>query len=430
MTEYDLNQPWLTLDDWQKEYISTPWNQDCFLLSTRQGGKTTAMSIKAVEMCVKSFEEGDCVLISSLTERQAQMMLKKAQIYAEAKYPKLIDRTKENKPTMHRIIFKNGSGILCYAAGDEGDSTRGYTVKKLMVDEGSRMDELYFISATPTLSVSKGSMDIGSTPHGKVDKEGNETFFYRCSKDEHFKKFYISAEDCPRHTKEFLQREKERMSKLQYAQEYLAQFLDELKRVFDEELIKKICVGKRRDEVLKNRTYYIGVDVAGFGKDDCTYEVFHKTDNEKLIQVENIIEKRNWTTDTTKRILQLNETYNFKKIGVDDGGVGFGVFSELMKEEKTKRKTYALNNASRTIDKDGEKNKKLLKEEMYLNLLSLMENNKIVLLDDDEVKDSLRSIQHEDEKIYGSNSHIVEGIIRACWLASEDKSLKPFIRIF
>jgi len=430
MTEYDLNQPWLTLDDWQKEYINTPAEQDCFLLSGRQCGKTTAMSIKAVELCVKHFSEGEIVLISSLTERQAQMMLKKAQIYAEAKYKNNVDKTRDNKPTMHRIIFKNGSGILCYAAGEEGDSTRGYTVKKLMVDEGSRMDELYFVSAIPTISVSKGSIDIGSTPAGKRDKEGNEKFFYRCSKDEHFKKFYISAEDCPRHTKEFLQREKERMSKLQYAQEYLAQFLDELKRVFDEELIKKICVGKRRDEVLKNRTYYIGIDVAGFGKDDCTYEVFHKTDNEKLIQVENIIEKRNWTTDTTKRILQLNETYNFKKIGVDDGGVGFGVFSELMKEEKTKRKTYALNNASRTIDKDGEKNKKLLKEEMYLNLLSLMENNKIILLDDDEVKDSLRSIQHEDEKIYGSNSHIVEGIIRACWLASEDKSLKPFIRIF
>jgi len=430
MTEYDLNQPWLTLDDWQKEYINTPAEQDCFLLSGRQCGKTTAMSIKAVELCVKHFSEGEIVLISSLTERQAQMMLKKAQIYAEAKYKNNIDKTRDNKPTMHRIIFKNGSGILCYAAGEEGDSTRGYTVKKLMVDEGSRMDELYFVSAIPTISVSKGSIDIGSTPAGKRDKEGNEKFFYRCSKDEHFKKFYISAEDCPRHTKEFLQREKERMSKLQYAQEYLAQFLDELKRVFEEELIKKICVGKRRDEVLKNRTYYIGIDVAGFGKDDCTYEVFHKTDNEKLIQVENIIEKRNWTTDTTKRILQLNETYNFKKIGVDDGGVGFGVFSELMKEEKTKRKTYALNNASRTIDKDGEKNKKLLKEEMYLNLLSLMENNKIILLDDDEVKDSLRSIQHEDEKIYGSNSHIVEGIIRACWLASEDKSLKPFIRIF
>ena len=430
MTEYDLNRPWLTLDEWQKEYISAPANESCFILSGRQCGKTTAMSIKAVELCVKHFSEGEIVLISSLTERQAQLMLSKAQIYAEAKYPKSIDKRKENKPTMHRLVFTNGSAILCYAAGEEGDSTRGYTVKKLMVDEGSRMDEAYFISALPTLSVSKGSMDIGSTPAGKLDKEGNEKFFYKCSKDESFKKFYISAEDSPRHSKEFLEKAKKTLSKLFYAQEYLGQFLDELKRVFDEELIKKICIGKRREEILRNRTYYIGVDVAGFGKDDCTYEILHKLDNGNLLQVENIIEKRNYTTDTTKRILQLNEAYNFKKIGVDDGGVGFGVFSELMKEEKTKRKTYALNNASRTIDKDGEKNKKLLKEEMYLNLLSLMENNKITLLDDDEVKDSLRSIQHEDEKIYGSNSHIVEGIIRGCWLGSEDKSLKPFIRIF
>lgn len=426
---YDLNRPWLTLDPWQKEYIETPPEQDCFLLSGRQCGKTTAMSIKAVEMCVNNFEEQEIVLISSLTERQAQMMLKKAQIYAEAKYPHLIDKTRDNKPTMHRLLFKNGAGILCYAAGEEGDSTRGYTLKKIMIDEGSRMSELYFISATPTLSVAKGSMDIGSTPHGKTDKEGNETFFYKASKDENFKKFYISAEDCPRHTAEFLAREKERMSKLEYAQEYLAQFLDELKRLYDEELIIKICVGKRR-QIFNKGTYYLGVDVAGYGKDECTYEALDKLENKNLIQVENIIEKRNLTTDTSKKIFLLNNVYNFKKIGVDDGGIGFGVFSELMNNIKTKRKTIPLNNANRQLDQDGERSKKLLKEEMYLNLLSLMENNKIILLDDDEVKDSLRSIQHEEGKIFGSYSHVTEGIIRSCWLATEDKDLKLFVHSF
>ena len=41
--EYDLNRPWLTLDKWQKKYIYDPNpNQNNFLLTGRQSGKTTA----------------------------------------------------------------------------------------------------------------------------------------------------------------------------------------------------------------------------------------------------------------------------------------------------------------------------------------------------------------------------------------------------
>jgi len=433
-SKFDLNRPWLTLDDWQKEYIfdknPNSWN---FLLSGRQNGKTTAMSIRAVELCVNYFKEGEVVLISSLTERQAMLMLKKAQIYAEAKYPNLICKDRDNKPTVHRLMFKAGKlhkGIYCYAAGEEGDSTRGYTVKKLMVDEGARMQEEYFISAIPTLSVTRGSMDIGSTPAGKKDKDGNDKFFYKCSKDEKFKKFYISAYDCPRHTKEFLEEQRNRMTKLAFAQEYLAIFTDDLRRLISDDLIEKCCILKR-SEVKNKGNFYIGVDVAGFGNDECTYEVFERLRDNKIEQKENIIEKRNFTTDTSDRIKILNKSYiEVRKIGVDDGGIGFGVYSELMNDDATKRKTIALNNASRPTDKDGEKHKKLLKEEMYLNLLKLMELGRIKFLDDDEVKASLSSIQYEDEKVFSTYGHVAEGIIRALWLAEEGKSLNIFAHSF
>ena len=428
--EYDIFRPWLTLDPWQQEYINQPPEQDCFLLKGRQCGGTAAMSIKAVELCIKNFKSGEVVLISSLTERQAQLMLLKSQIYAEAIYPNHIKKGKD-KPTLHKLLFKNGTGILCYAAGQEGDSTRGYTLKKLMVDEGSRMDENYFISATPTLSVSKGSMDIGSTPAGKKDKDGNEKFFFKCSKDEHYKKFYISAEDCPRHSKEFLAREKGRMSRLQYAQEYLAEFLDELLRVYSDEWIREVCILKRRKEFLPKRKYYYGGDVAGMGKDETTHEILDGTDKKNIEQVENEIALRKLTTETSERIKQFNIAYHFTAGGIDDGGLGFGVWSELMSDNKTKGKFQALNNASRQTDSDGEKSKKLMGEEMYINLLMLGEQKRIKLLDDDEIKASFASIQYdEDGKIFGSYTHIVEGIKRAAWVCSQDKSLKLFVHSF
>jgi hypothetical protein len=350
-------------------------------------------------------------------------MLAKALAYATAKYSNEIKKGKD-KPTMHKISFKNGTNIYCYAAGETGEGLRGFTIKKLMVDEGSRMNREFFISVLPMLSVISGSMDIASTPCGK------EGYFYDCSKDEHYKKFYISAEDCPRHSQEFLARERERMTKLQYAQEYLAQFLDELRRVFSDDLINKCCILKRRKEILKGE-YYLGSDIAGLGKDETTHEVLDRITRDNIEQVENEIALKKLTTETSDRIKQLNILYNFKQIGIDDAGTGFGVFSELMNDNATKRKTFALNNASRQTDSEGEKSKKLLKEEMYLNLLMLIENSKIRLLDDDEVKASLASIQHdEDNKIYGSYSHIAEGIIRSAWLCVQDKSLKMFVHSF
>ena len=427
--EYDINQPWLTLDPWQKEYIETPPEINCYILKGRQCGGTTAMSIKAVELCMKHFKKGEVVFLNSLTERQAFLIITKALIYAKAYYKATISRGKD-KPTMHKILFENGTGILAYAAGEGGDSTRGYTVKKLMVDEGSRMGEEYFVASLPTLSVSKGSLDIGSTPNGKKTKEGEEKFFYKCSLDKDFKKFYINAQDCPRHDKEFLKKQKEKISKLAYAQEYEAIFTDNLLRLYSDDLIKEACILKRK-EVRTRGKFYLGSDIAGYGDDECTYEIGEKMQDGTIEQRERIIEKRNKTTDTTRKIIELNNQYQYiKKIGVDDGGVGFGVYCELMDFEGTKRKTIALNNSSRPTDLDGEKSKKILKEEMYFNLLTLMENKKIKLLDDNEVKASLSSVQFEEEKIFASYGHVTEGIVRFAWLASKDKDLNIFAHLF
>jgi hypothetical protein len=219
------------------------------------------------------------------------------------------------------------------------------------------------------------------------------------------------------------------MSKLQYAQEYLAQFLDELHRVFSDEQIKEICVLERREKFWENRKYYLGCDIAGFGEDLNTFETLDGTNKNHIEQVGHEVLKHKFTTETAEKIKQLNISYNYKQIGIDDGGVGFGVFSELMNSNQTKRKTFALNNASRQIDSEGEKSKKLLKEEMYLNLLMLIENHKIRLLRDDEIKAALAFVQFEEgNKIIGS--HIVEGIVRAAWLAVQDKSLNMFVHSF
>jgi hypothetical protein len=120
--------------------------------------------------------------------------------------------------------------------------------------------------------------------------------------------------------------------------------------------------------------------------------------------------------------------YDFSKIFVDDGGVGFGVFSELLTEDETKSIVVPLNNSQRSLTRDKTRKTKILKEDLYINLLRLMERGKIKLLDDPEIRESLKSAKfeyHEDTKkllITSNYNHPVESLIRAAWDA-ETKDL-------
>lgn len=421
--EYDIHQPWLTLDQWQKDYIAAEGN--CFLLCGRQSGKTTAMSIKFGERAVN--KQKSIIMMIALTEKQAYNLFFKTLMYLQAKHPKMIKKGRW-KPTKHVIYLTNGSMIMCYAAGLTGDGLRTFTLTDLVIDEAAPMAREIFIATMPMLSVTGGVVDMASTPRGK------EGYFYQCSKKDTYTKFYISAEDCPRHSKEFLKEEQESMSKLEYAQEYLALFLDDLRRLFPDHLINKCMTAKRRKIVIPGRRYYLGVDIARMGKDESTFEIIDRTDRDHLIHVESIITKRTLTTETTKLILQLENKYHFKQIFVDDGGMGVGVFDQLLSDNRTKRKTIAINNTSRPLDSNDKQKKRASKEDIFLNLLTLMEQGKISLLDDDELALSLKCVQFEyirgkgENKLrfFGNYMHIVDGLVRASW-CSADKSLTPFI---
>jgi hypothetical protein len=425
--DYDINKPWLSLDPWQKEYIDEKGN--CFLCCGRQSGKTTAASIKIAECAVAEKTPGDYLVIA-LTEKQAYNLFFKTLMYLEARHPHMIKRGKD-KPTMHEINLKNGVSIMCYAAGNTGDTLRTFTIKKLFVDEAAPMAREIFIAVSPMLSVTGGTMDLLSTPRGK------EGYFYDCSLRDDFKKFYVSAEDCPRHDKKFLEAEKTRMSKLEYAQEYLAVFLDELRRMFSDELIKDCCVLKRPNKVEDGKRYFCGIDVAAMGMDESTFEILDGSNREAIKQVESITTTKTRTTETTQKVLGLERTYKFRKIGIDDGGLGVAVFDALLREDSTKKKIISLNNARRSLDRDDKSHKRLIKEDMYMNLLALMEHKKIKLLDDDELIASLKSVQYEyvvkeNEKtrmrIFGDYTHIAEGIIRAAWLVVQEKRLNIWVR--
>lgn len=243
---FNLIRPWETLDPWQERYINQ--TGDCLVVTGRQVGKTAAAAIKIVKYLQKP---NTIILIGALTEKQAQNLFFKALFIAQEMYPKKVVTTAREKPTKNKFEFYHKEGnskVLCHALGFTGEGIRGYTVNHLFIDECKEIAEQVFVAIEPMISVTKGTRDYLGTPGGKVGH------FWKCSNDPDFKVFNVSAYDCPRHTKESLEKYRSRMSQKEFAQEYLGQFLDDVMRIYTEDWIKKVCV--EEEENTKSESKY------------------------------------------------------------------------------------------------------------------------------------------------------------------------------
>jgi len=410
----------MNLDKWQEEVLATKGN--ICLRSGRQVGKSTIIGLKAAQYALETPDK--LIMVISKTERQAGLLFAKILRNINNIDRKQIEKGKL-RPTKHLINLKNKSQIHCLPAGDTGYGIMGFTIDLLIADEAAFIPEEVWNSVIPALAVTGGDIWLLSTPFVK------KGYYYNCFSDPTFTSFHTSSEDCPRISKEFLEHKRNTITKAQYAQMYLGKFVDEVRQFFSDELIRRTCTLKRRTKIGVG-DYGLGCDVARMDRDEFTYEIIERIRSDYLEQVENIITKDIPLPESTRRILHLNQIYDFKKIYIDSGGMGIAVCDMLKEIPDMKYKVVEINNAQRIYDKE-ERKKKLIKEDLYNHLKSLMENRKIKLLDDDEVKASLKGIQAEHHpetgrlKIYGNDSHVAEGLIRAAQI-SKEKSLNMWIR--
>ena len=409
----------MKLDKWQNDVLDTKGN--ICIRTGRQVGKSTVVSIKAADYAAKNPNKN--ILVIASVERQAQLLFEKIMDRLFRKYPKMIKKGKD-RPTKSKVYLTNGAKIYCLPTGLSGHGIRGYTVDLLIADEAAFIPEEVWTAVTPMLAVTKGNIILLSTPYGKGG------YFYRCFQDPRYTSFHVSSEDCPRKDDLFLDSERKRMTKLQYAQEYLGEFIDELRQFFPTDLIKSCMTGSRSSTSFASGHNFLGVDVARMGMDESVFiGVKRSRGRTKLRMIDMEITEKTLLTDTIRNIKKLDKLYNFKKIYIDDGGMGVGVFDPLLEDPQTKRKITGINNASRSIDRDTQR-KKLLKEDLYNNLLYLMESGQIILWDMPEILMSLKSVQAEyvngKLKIFGNYTHIAEALIRAAW-CMKDKSLNIWI---
>ena len=406
------------MDDWQKEVLACQGN--FMLFCGRQVGKSEIVAKKIAEYLLNNSKKK--ILIISGVERQASSLYDKVLHYVEDNH-RFALKSGKDRPLKTEMKFKNGSELITEPVGIDGASARRHTLDGIVIEEMQLIPEIAYASLTPMLLTTGGFIWMLGTAWA------TEGYVYDRLSDKDFLVIRVNSEQVAEKRPEpqrsimlaHLERERHRLSESQYAQEYLAIPQENARQVFPDTLIAKCLTLKREETINPTLDYICGIDPAGLGEDEGDIVILKNLPNGNMLQIDNIITRKLLTTQTTTKILELNRRYNFKKIFVDDGGVGFGVFSELLTSTDTRYITEALNNSARSLDMSDEKRKKIMKEDLIFNLLSMMERGNIGLLDDPEIRESLKSYRFEYEKdtkkllIQSNYNHPVEALMRAAW---------------
>jgi hypothetical protein len=215
-----------------QERVLDPQNTHGILNCSRQWGKSTLTALKAVHRAY--FDGGALVLIVSPSERQsAEFVLKAAQFVRELGLP--VKGDGRNKMS---LLLPNGSRIVGLPSREM--TVRGFSaVSLLIVDEAARVPDMMYDAIRPMLAVSDGDLWLMSTPFGK------RGFFYDewIGKDPDWTRITATAEECPRISQKFLDKERRKVSEAWFRQEYLCEFTLESGALFDEALIRG-CIKK------------------------------------------------------------------------------------------------------------------------------------------------------------------------------------------
>ena len=438
-------------DNWQKEVLAHEGN--VHLRTGRQVGKSTVISQKTYDFAKK--HDNSTILCIAASVRQAGFIYDKITAHFERDNNKLVEDAKKEfrrkhsrhptykelreiqmtaslyreLPTKTKIQLKTGVTIYCLPAGKTGIFIMGLTIDLLVADEAAYIPEAVWDAILPMVMVSKNINGLGyiwllSTPFAKAG------YYYLCETDPDFRSWHVSSENCSRISPNDLRKERSRMSKEEYARMYLGEYADDFHQLFPSELIKECAkiTAWETDEMKADRVYYLGVDIARYGADENAFVVAEMDKRNHIRIVKSITTQRRSITDTVGRVISLDEIFHFRKIFIDDAGVGGGAMDLLL--EKKGRKVVGINNSRRSVDREDHK-KAIMKEDLYSNALVLMEGGVLEMVGDMALMKSLRSMTYEytsekNLKSSGNYSRIAEAFVRAAWCIRE-RGLRLFV---
>lgn len=225
-------------DPWQAQFLRSN-SLDIILNCSRQTGKTRLAGTKAAHRA--RYFPGSIVIIASHTQKQATFVQRwvaesctKAQGgvgVVEWKKKKELDMWEYNpwtgggevvKKSVMSLELANGSRVESVPASSE--TVRGGSPHLIILDEAAYMTRDVYEAIRPMRANMENRCQLVLMSSAGY-KRG---FFYEewIGEDEEWEKILVTADDCPRTTEEFLDRERRKVSDAVFMREYYCRFMD------------------------------------------------------------------------------------------------------------------------------------------------------------------------------------------------------------
>ena len=210
-----------TPDPWQREFLtgSDLWN---LILCARQVGKSLAVSMLALHTALTR-PNSTTVIVAPIEPQANELLRKVLTTFNRIGRPMGVKR--EAVTTLELV---NGARVIALPGKER--SVHSYTADLLIIDEAARVPDEVYHGASPQLSASKGRLIALSTAFSK-----SGWFYKEWAEGTGYRKWSITARECPRHSPEFLARERRSMGDRWFGMAYLNEFGDDVAAVFRSE---------------------------------------------------------------------------------------------------------------------------------------------------------------------------------------------------
>ena len=202
-------------DEWQARVLRSPARQ-ILLLCSRQAGKSTVSALLAVDEALHRAPA--LVLVLAPTIRQSQELYRRIRSTLDT-----LGAVAGEVETESALALELSNGSRTVSLPSKESNIRGFSaVSLLLVDEAARVPDSLFDAIRPMLAVSGGRIVLLSTPWGK------RGFFHHIATngDALWERVTITALDCPRIPREWLEHERANTPRLVFESEYLCKFVE------------------------------------------------------------------------------------------------------------------------------------------------------------------------------------------------------------
>jgi len=214
-------------DDWQSDLLRSR-SKKIILNCSRQSGKSTTSAVLALHESI--YRSPSFVLIIAPTQDQSgELMMKFDEFRSGVELPSDYLST----DTKLAVRFSNNNRVVA-RPGSEKSARSFSAVSLLLEDEASRVSDDLYNTVRPMLAVSNGRHILMSTPFGK---RGHFFHIWENERDL-WAAHEISAEMCPRISKEFLN--EERRTNPWFEQEYHCKFTETVDQLFSYDLVQSL----------------------------------------------------------------------------------------------------------------------------------------------------------------------------------------------